>query len=396
MECIKNEGLPSSCAILGATGSVGEQALDVARALGVPIFVLSACRSVKRAEEQIREFHPRYYVMSDTDAARDLEARVRDTDTRVLFGAEGMEWALKETRPEVAINSVLGEAGLRPTLWSLEAGCRLGLANKESIVIAGDLVMQKVAKEKATLIPVDSEHSAIFQCLSSGRSDEVSKILLTASGGPFFGYTKERLAPVTRREALAHPTWKMGAKITVDSASLMNKGFEVIEAVRLFGVAPEQVEVVVHRQSIIHSAVEYIDRAVVAQMGVPDMRLCVQYAMTYPRRVRGSVEPLDLFQLGTLTFEKPDMETFPLLALAYRSVKVGGAMTAALNAANEVAVAAFLEDRIRFADLFEIVSDAVMQFDRPWGELSLEELLAADRRARELAGDAVGKRARTV
>jgi 1-deoxy-D-xylulose-5-phosphate reductoisomerase len=351
---------------------------------------------VKRAEEQIREFHPRYYVMSDTEAARDLEVRVKDTDTRVLSGAEGMEWALKKTRPEVAINSVLGEAGLRPTLWSLEAGCRLGLANKESIVIAGDLVMRKAREVNATLIPVDSEHSAIFQCLSSGRSNEVSKLLLTASGGPFFGYTKDRLALVTRREALAHPTWKMGAKITVDSASLMNKGFEVIEAVRLFGVAPEQVEVVVHRQSIIHSAVEYIDRAVVAQMGVPDMRLCVQYAMTYPCRVAGPVAPLDLFQIGTLTFEKPDMEAFPLLSLAYRSVKVGGAMTAALNAANEVAVAAFLEDRIRFADLFEIVAESVLPFDKPWGELSLGELLEADRRARELARDGVAKRAGSV
>ena len=392
MKDVKKEGIPASCAILGATGSVGEQALDVARALSVPIFVLSACRSVKRAEEQIREFHPQYYVMSDGEAAKDLAVRVADTDTRVLSEAEGMEWALQQTHPEVAINSVLGEAGLRPTLWSLEAGCRLGLANKESIVIAGDLVMQKVKEKNAVLIPVDSEHSAIFQCLSSGRSCEVSKILLTASGGPFFGYSKERLAAVTRRDALAHPTWKMGAKITVDSASLMNKGFEVIEAVRLFGVTPEQVEVIVHRQSIIHSAVEYIDRAVIAQMGVPDMRLCVQYAMSYPCRTVGPVEPLDLFKVGALTFERPDMEAFPLLDLAYRSVKVGGSMTAALNAANEIAVAAFLEDRIRFSDLFEIVASSVSHFEKPQETLTLEELLEADRRARSLASAEVSQR----
>ena len=392
MNVEKREGIPSSCAVLGATGSVGEQALDVARALSVPVTVLSACRSVKKAEEQIREFHPLYYVMTDRDAAKDLALRVADTDTRVLPGAEGMEWALQKTHPEVAINSVLGEAGLRPTLWALEAGCRLGLANKESIVIAGDLVMQKVKDLDAVLIPVDSEHSAIFQCLLSGRNCEVSKILLTASGGPFFGYSKERLAHVTRREALAHPTWKMGAKITVDSASLMNNGFEVIEAARLFGVSPKQVEVVVHRQSIIHSAVEYIDHAVIAQMGAPDMRLCVQYAMSYPLRIAGPVEPLDFCKIGSLTFERPDMEAFPLLALAYRSAEVGGAMTAALNAANEVAVAAFLEDRIRFADLFEIVISSVSPFDRQWGTLSLEELLEADRQARRFASDAVSKR----
>ena len=382
--------------VLGATGSVGRQALDVARERDFLVDFLCANRDAAALESYAREFRPRAVAMADPDAARDLKSRLADTSVKVLAGDGGIEEGILSSESETVVNSILGEAGLKPTLAVIKSGKRLALANKESLVIAGDIVMAAAREKGVEIIPVDSEHSAIFQSLKSGKQDEIKRIILTASGGPFFGKTREELDRVTLAETLAHPTWKMGKKITVDSATLMNKGFEIIEAVHLFGVPADKVEVVVHRESILHSAVEYIDRAVVAQMGVPDMRLCVQYAMTYPCRVAGPVAPLDLFQIGTLTFEKPDMEAFPLLSLAYRSVKVGGAMTAALNAANEVAVAAFLEDRIRFADLFEIVGESVAHFDKPWGELSLEELLAADRRARELARDGVARRAGSV
>ena len=381
--------MPEFCAVLGSTGSVGEQALDVARVENVPVRLITANKSVLRAEEQIREFHPAYAVMADEGAAKDLAVRVKDTDTRVLSGAEAIGDAIYQLAPPVVIHSILGEAGLMPTLWALDAGCRLGLANKESIVIAGDLVMAKEREGKGKIIPVDSEHSAIFQCLSCGRSEEIKKIILTASGGPFFGRTRGELDGVTVEETLAHPTWKMGAKITVDSATLMNKGFEVIEAVRLFGVSPAQVEVAVHRESIIHSAVEYIDHAVIAQMSVPDMRLCVQYAMSYPCRAAGAVSQLDLFSVGKLTFAKPDMKTFGLLALAFDCVKKGGGATAALNAANEIAVEAFLQKRISFGAIEETVREAVAEASFLENARSLEELIAADRAAREYAKRAV-------
>ncbi len=352
--------LPHAVSVLGATGSVGTQAIEVIRAQGLPVELLTAHRNVALAEEQIRALSPQTYVMTDAASARDLAVRVKDTATRVL-GPDALATAITESKSPTVIHSILGEAGLAPLLDCIAAGKRIGLANKESLVIVGDLFMPALSSTGARIIPVDSEHSAIFQCLDGKDPDTVSKLILTASGGPFFGRTREELSRVTKAETLAHPTWNMGAKITVDSATLMNKGFEVIEAVRLFGVAPSQIEVLVHRESIIHSAVEYIDSAVIAQLGVPDMRLCVQYALTYPHRVVGLTKRLSLSEIGRLTFAAPDMDTFSLLSLAFSAIRDGGAVPAVLNAANEVAVDAFLREKLSFTGIFEVVEAAVEQ-----------------------------------
>ena len=378
--------------VLGSTGSVGEQAVDVARAHNIPLRAVTAHRSVATVEAQIREFHPDFAVLTDEAAAADLRVRVADTDTRVLCGFEGITEMLHTVKTEnplgiTAENSILGEAGLLPTLETLRAGHKLALANKESLVVGGELVMS-LAREKGTaILPVDSEHCAIFQCLRAGRNDEINRILLTASGGPFYGYTKEQLRGVTKAMTLNHPTWKMGAKITVDSATLMNKGFEVIEAVHLFGVAPEKVEVIVHRESMIHSMVEYIDHSIIAQMSVPDMRHCVQYALTHPRRLpaEGTLKQADLFALGKLTFGRPDTEVFPLLALARTAISKGGALPCVLNAANEVIVAAFLAESIRFCQISELVTRVVEELSYTSEWHTYDQLMEADRIAREVA-----------
>ncbi len=380
----------SPVAVLGSTGSVGRQALDVCHRFGVRVDELTGGKNTAELEKQIRRFNPRVCAMADADAARDLAARVRDMRTKVYAGADGILRVIDETDAKTAVNSILGLAGLAPTLAAASRGMRIATANKESIVAAGNLVDAAVKAGGAELIPVDSEHSAIFQCLHCGTHGEVKRLLLTASGGPFFGYTKEQLADVTLADALKHPTWKMGAKITVDSASLMNKGLEVIEAVRLFGVSPVQVTVVVHRESIIHSAVEYIDNAVIAELSHPDMRECVQYALTYPARLPAVIEPLDLFSVGTLTFRHPDTETFPLLALAYRAIGEGGLMPAVLSAANEAAVSLFLDGKIRFCEIAERVAAAMDGFtNKP--DFTVEDVFSADRdaRARVLAAKGV-------
>lgn len=377
-------------AVLGSTGSVGRQTLDVCHRFGVRVDALTGGKNTAELEKQIRRFKPRVCAMADADAARDLAARVRDMRTKVYAGADGILRVIDETDAKTAVNSILGLAGLAPTLAAASRGMRIATANKESIVAAGNLVDAAVKAGGAELIPVDSEHSAIFQCLHCGTHGEVKRLLLTASGGPFFGYTKEQLADVTLADALKHPTWKMGAKITVDSASLMNKGLEVIEAVRLFGVSPAQVTVVVHRESIIHSAVEYIDNAVIAELSHPDMRECVQYALTYPARLPAVIEPLDLFSVGTLTFRHPDTETFPLLALAYRAIGEGGLMPAVLSAANEAAVSLFLDGKIRFCEIAERVAAAMDGFaNKP--DFTVEDVFSADRdaRARVLAAKGV-------
>ena len=380
-----DEAFPSSIGVLGATGSVGTQAVDVIRAHGIPVDFLTAHRNVALAEEQIRMLSPRVYVMTEDASARELALRVKDTSTRV-YGREALENVIGESDAPTVIHSILGEAGLSPLLSCIEAGKRIGLANKESLVIAGDLFMGRAKERGATIIPVDSEHSAIFQCLDGKDPSEISALLLTASGGPFFGCTKEELARVTKKDALAHPTWKMGAKITVDSATLMNKGFEVIEAVRLFGVRPDQINVVVHRESIIHSAVEYIDSAVIAQMGVPDMRLCVQYAITYPHRRCGVTQRLSLADVGKMTFFSPDTEAFPLLPLAFSAISRGGAVPAVLNAANEVAVEAFLTEKLSFTGISAVVSETVETLaSEAMSCFTLDARLSMDRRARELS-----------
>ena len=370
-------------AILGATGSVGTQALDVARARGYKVDFLTANNDFASAEKAAREFSVRYVAMADETAARELKVRLADTDIRVLSGESGILEGISLSGAGTVVNSILGEAGLMPSLATIDAGKRLALANKESLVIAGDIVMNKARERGVEIIPVDSEHSAIFQSMKAGKSSEVKSILLTASGGPFFGKRREELSKVTLSDTLAHPTWKMGKKITVDSATLMNKGFEVIEAVHLFSVKPEAVRVVIHRESILHSAVEYIDNTVIGEMSVPDMRACVQYAVDYPDRCEAVVKPLDLFSVGTLSFMKPDTEAFPLLALAERAISDGGACPAVLNAADEVAVAGFLEEKISFARISEVVMQVYEEMrGAAVGAKTLEQIIAMDRAAR--------------
>lgn len=376
--------MTKTIAVLGATGSVGRQALDVALSRGYRVDYMSVGKNAALAEELARLHAPRLLAVADEAAARDLAVRLADTEISVLPGSAGILEGIAATHAETVVNAILGEAGLLPTLAVLDAGRRLALANKESLVIAGELVMARAKETGGWILPVDSEHSAIFQCLQNGRAGEVKRLLLTASGGPFFGYDRAALEKVTLADALAHPTWKMGKKITVDSATLMNKGFEVLEASHLFGISSERVEVVVHRESIIHSAVEYIDNTVIAEMSVPDMRACVQYAVDYPEREEGTVAPLDLFSIGRLTFARPDTATFPLLSLAAEAGRLGGGMGAVLNAADEVAVEAFLREKLTFTGIFSVVTRAFDKMRRVGVgcERSVDALIALDRETR--------------
>ena len=371
-------------AVLGSTGSVGEQALDVADKHGMRVSAISANNNFKRAEEQARKFGVRAVAMADENAAKELKTRLADTDTNVYCGADGICDMILSEKRDVVLNSIIGEAGLLPTLAVIESGSRLALANKESLVVAGEIVGANARKNNVEILPVDSEHCAIYQCLKAGNDKEVKRILLTASGGPFFGRTADQLRTIGVKEALAHPTWKMGAKITIDSATLMNKGFEVIEAVHLFGVPADKIKVVVHRESIIHSMVEYIDNSVIAQLSVPDMRLCAQYAMTYPERSEAVIEELDLFKISKLTFAEPDMKTFSLLKCAIDSIGRGGALPAVLNASNEVAVAEFLAGKIPFYAITEVVCEAVSRMQSAADVHDLDGILDRDRAARDL------------
>ena len=362
--------------ILGSTGSVGRQTAEVAADLGVEVLALAASRDIKTMETQARRFKPRFVTMSDERAAAELKIQLADTDIDVRCGRESLLESASQPDADIIFNSIGQSAGLEPTLSALSAGKRLALANKESIVIAGELVTRTAKESGGEIIPVDSEHSAIYQCLAAGRRADVSRLLLTASGGPFYGMKPDELRRITPAQALAHPTWKMGQKITIDSATLMNKGFEVIEAMHLFGVAPDSIEVLIHRESIIHSMVEYTDNAVIAQLSLPDMRLCAQYAMTAPERVPGLMKRLDLTEIGSLTFAKPDYESFPLLRLAYDCAKEGGVLPAVLNAADEVAVSQFLDGYIGFGDISRIVERVVAKIPNK-SEPSLSELKAA-------------------
>lgn len=344
--------------LLGSTGSIGLQTLDVARRHKIGVKAIAAHSNVKALESQAREWSPRYVCVFDDEYYADLKARLADTDIEILCGTEGLK-RTASIKCGAVVNSVVGMTGLEPTLAALEAGNRVALANKETIVAGGELVMKKAKKYQ--IIPVDSEHSAIFQCLAGNNKSEIYKIILTASGGAFYGYGKEDLKTVTKQQALQNPNWNMGAKVTADSATLMNKGLEFIEAMRLFGVRPEQIEVVIHRQSIIHSAVEFIDGSVTAQLGIPDMRIPIQYALTYPERLEAcdEVKRLSLTEIGNLTFAEPDEQTFPCLAAAKKAANAGNNACAVLNAANEAAVAAFLEERINFYRISELVTGAL-------------------------------------
>ena len=369
--------------ILGSTGSIGRQSLDVISHLpDIRVAALTAGSGVERMVQQCRRFHPELAVMATREAAMQLETELNDASIAIAWGEEGLIRAATLESVDCVITAVVGMVGLKPTLAAIRAKKRIGLANKETLVCAGELVMAEAEKYGAEIIPVDSEHSAIFQCLMGcGDRREVKRILLTCSGGPFFGMEREQLQHVTKADALKHPNWKMGPKITVDCATLMNKGLEVIEAMRLYRLPLEQVDVLIHRQSIVHSLVEFTDGAVMAQMGSPDMRLPIQLALTYPQRTGCPVDALDLTACGALTFQKPDMENFPCLALARECAKKGGTACPAMNGANEEAVAMFLADEIGFYDIYRLVSQAVEQvpfIQNP----TLEEILEADRLAR--------------
>ena len=370
-------------AVLGSTGSIGRQSLDVIAACGMRAAALAANSSVKRMEEQARQFRPSIAALADEKAAADLRVRLADTNVHVLSGLEGVLEAATFSGADTVIAALVGMAGLRPTLASIREGKRVCLANKETLVCAGPLVLEEARDYGARLYPVDSEHSAIFQCLEGNRDrGEVKRLILTCSGGPFYGRKREELVDITVEDALKHPNWSMGAKITVDSATLMNKGLEVIEAMHLYHMPVEKISVVIHRESIIHSLVEYCDNAMLAQMGAPDMRLPIQYALTYPVRAPGPSTPLDLWNCGPLTFGTPDLEAFPCLALALEAARTGGTAGAILNGANEGAVAQFLAGKIGFLDIPAKVEKALSRIKAVQNP-GMQDILDADRAARE-------------
>lgn len=374
-----------SCCIslLGSTGSIGRQSLEVIQACGMKVGALTANSNVARMEEQARQFQPELAVMMDEQAAADLKVRLADTPVRVAGGLEGLLEAAELPKADTVITAVVGMVGLRPTMAAIREGKRIALANKETLVCAGQLVTEEARDYGAKILPVDSEHSALFQSLQGCKDrGEVKRLILTCSGGPFFGKTRKELKGITREDALQHPNWSMGAKITVDSATLMNKGLEFIEAMHLYQMPPEKISIVVHRESIIHSLVEYCDNAMIAQMGTPDMRLPIQYALTWPERVVGPATPLDLCSCGPLTFARPDTETFQCLALALEAAKTGGTAGAILNGANEAAVALFLEGKIGFLDIADRVRRAMEQV-KVIADPSMTQVLEADAAARE-------------
>lgn len=372
--------------ILGSTGSIGRQSLDVIAACGMEVAALTANSSVKQIEEQARQFHPELAVLMDESAAADLRVRLADTNVRVASGMEGLMEAAAISSADTVITAVVGMVGLRPTLAAIGEKKRIALANKETLVCAGELVMKAAQENGAEIVPVDSEHSALFQSLEGNRDrGEVKRLILTCSGGPFYGKKTAELQGMTREDALRHPNWSMGAKITVDSATLMNKGLEFIEAMHLYQMPPEKISIVVHRESIIHSLVEYCDNAMIAQLGTPDMRLPIQYALTWPQRVPGPANPLNLWECGPLTFGKPDPDTFRCLALALEAAKTGGTAGAILNGANEAAVAQFLAGEIGFLDIGDKVAQAMEQVPVKF-DPTLEDVLEADRAARAAVG----------
>lgn len=368
--------------ILGSTGSIGTQALEVCEKHGLKITALAANSSVRLLAEQARKFSPEYVCIFNAEKYADLCAELAGTDVKILSGMEGLCEIAALPQTDIVLNSVVGMVGLLPTLTAIDAGKDIALANKETLVAGGELVMSAAAAKGVKIFPVDSEHSAIFQCLQGNKRSQLSKVILTASGGPFFGKSYDDLRSVTKEQALNHPNWDMGSKITIDSATLMNKGLEFIEAKWLFDLTPDQIEIVVHRQSVVHSAVEYNDYSVIAQLGVPDMKIPIQYALLYPDRVSCPTGRLSLTDYGSLTFAKPDLETFKCLSSAIEAIKRGGAYPCLVNSANEEAVGAFLHDEIKFIEIGEIVSSVLEKF--PSSDInSYEDVMKADKAARD-------------
>ena len=380
-----------SITLLGSTGSIGVQALDVAAFHGMNIEALCFGSNIKLGEAQVRKFSPRFCAVFDEKAALDLKTRIADTETEIFCGTDGICEMTEAAGSDICLNAISGFAGLLPTMSAVKSCRRIALANKETLVAAGDIVMGAAKEHGCEIVPIDSEHSAIFQCLQAGKRDEVKRLILTCSGGAFFGYTKEKLATVTREQALGHPTWNMGAKITIDCATLMNKGLELIEAMHLFSVPASKTDIVIHRESIIHSMVEYIDNTVMAQLGSHDMRLPIQYALTYPDRAEAAGERLDLVGLGRLSFFSPDYETFPLLGLARHMAEAGGNMPCVMNAANEEAVGLFLSGRILFSEIPELVMrvcEETARIEKP----SLSDIIEENMRARALTANYAASR----
>jgi 1-deoxy-D-xylulose-5-phosphate reductoisomerase len=377
--------------VLGSTGSIGKQTLDVAEKCGFQVAAITANRSIDLLEQQARKFKPKLVVAYDEAAAADLKVRLEDTGIRVASGMGGLIEAATMPWVDTVVTAVMGMIGLRPTLAAIEAHKRIALANKETLVCAGELVMARAAQEGVEIVPVDSEHSAIFQCLQGAASHgEIKRLILTASGGPFFGKKREELMGVTKADALKHPNWNMGAKITIDSATLMNKGMEFIEAMRLYHMSPDQIQIVVHRQSIVHSLVEFTDNAILAQLGTADMRLPIQYALTWPQRTKGVATELDLFSCPDLTFQRPDPETFRCLGIALETARKPGTPCAIMNGANEAAVDLFLRDKIGFMDIPDLVEHALETVPAQPAE-KLDAVLEADKAAREAVYSRAGR-----
>lgn len=379
----------NTLSILGSTGSIGTQALDVARKLNLNICALTAYSNIDILEQQVREFKPSLAVVFSQEKAEEFKTKIADTDTQVLCGMDGLIEASVISSADMVLNSLVGMVGLTPTLSALNAGKDVALANKETLVAGGSLVMDAVKKNNVNMYPVDSEHSAIFQCLQ-GMNDkkELKKLILTASGGPFFGKTKDDLKNVTVKEALNHPNWSMGEKITIDSATMMNKGLEIIEASWLFDMPEDKIDVVVHRESIIHSMIQFVDNSVIAQLGLPDMRIPIQYAITYPNRFESPVNELDLSEVASLSFSKPDYSTFKCLTSCKEAIRMGGTAPAIANGANEVANKLFREGKIKFLEIGDLVSDALQNVKK--NEIKrVEDVLNADKSARQYVYDAV-------
>lgn len=369
--------------ILGSTGSIGTQTIDVLDSIEAQVCAISVNTNIQRAEQQARALHPSLVTVYNEEKAKELKTKLADTDIRVVSGMDGLIEAATLPEADVVVTAVVGMVGLLPTMAAIEAGKAIALANKETLVCAGQIVMRAAREKGVPILPVDSEHSAIFQCLQGAAGNRINRILLTASGGPFFGMSREQMRHVTKEQALHHPNWSMGAKITIDSASMMNKGLELIEAMWLYDVEPDDIDIVVHRESIVHSAVEFEDGSVIAQMGNPDMRLPIQYALTYPERVPCKVPPLDLPRRHNLTFFAPDEEAFPTLGLARRAAAARGNLGAIMNGANEAAVELFLHDKIPFYRIPELVQ-AAMDNVEYLPEITIEDVLASDRAAREI------------
>ncbi len=374
--------MASKISVLGSTGSIGTQTLDVARMNGFEITALTANSNIKLLEHQAREFHPKIVAVLDMGAASQLKIALSDTDIEVFCGEEGIKMAAAEQSCDTVVNAVVGVAGLLPTLEAINAGKNIALANKETLVAGGSIVMKAVKNKGLKLYPVDSEHSAIFQCLQGCPENSLKKIILTASGGSFFGKTREELRSVTVKQALTHPNWNMGAKITVDSSTMMNKGLEVIEASWLFDCDDEDIDVVIHRESVIHSMILLKDNAVIAQLGVPDMRIPIQYALTYPERLPSPAKEPDFSEIAQMTFYKPDYDTFTCLAVCREALRRGGLCPTVANAANEMAVDMFLKEKIKFLDIGDIVAEAVSSFTENKHDITIDDILQADKETR--------------